>query len=295
MKQYLIKSRYASVFEAGRTPRLFNFYRIYGAHDPDVRCVHVHENALELGIVIRGFCVSIVDGRSYILKEGDILAVNAGISHEQNFGLTPDLEYYSIGIKNLHVHGLRENALIPEGMHPVLQFPEACREAETLFKLVSQQLTYADDFAIETANHLMLSALSILLRQIRPFSQGSAAGQPFAAHEHIAQELCHYLDEHYRDDISLDNMASALNLNKYYMTRAFKKAIGYPPIQYLLRRRIGEAQFLLVETGKTISDIASDVGFKTPGQFSRTFSNILNTTPTRYRKEVLTRYTEETV
>ena len=289
MKQYLFKPHYNISFEKGQIPHLFNLYKIYGDLDKDIRCVHVHENALELAIVKRGSCVSIVDGRYYELKQGDIQVINAGISHEQNYGICKDLIAFSVGIKNLNVKELRENTLIPDGILPVLRSDEYFDTICKLFDLITLQLDRQYERATETSNYLMLSIITILLNIL---NEGSVDvfNSAQSNSEMLTREVCKYIDMNYRNDITLDDMASYANINKYYMTRTFKSVLGYPPIQYLIRRRIGEAQFLLVETEKSVSEIATEVGFNTLSHFSSTFSKVLSTTPGKYRRDVLSTY-----
>ena len=64
----------------------------------------------------------------------------------------------------------------------------------------------------------------------------------------FAQRIKDYIDKHFADEFSLQQMADALHVSPYYLAHICKEVTGYSPLQYVLRRRIGEAQTLLITT-----------------------------------------------
>ena len=69
------------------------------------------------------------------------------------------------------------------------------------------------------------------------------------------------------EPITLQSMGEALHFSPYYLSHIFKEMSGYSPMQYLLRRRIGEAQTLLISTDLPVSKIAEMVGYETQSYF----------------------------
>ena len=67
-------------------------------------------------------------------------------------------------------------------------------------------------------------------------------------------EIKRYLDNNYREDISLDTLAEVAHINKYYLAHTFQKAYGISPITYLNRRRIEESKYMLGNTGYSRAD-----------------------------------------
>ena len=65
--------------------------------------------------------------------------------------------------------------------------------------------------------------------------------------------------------------------------------MGYAPMKYLLRRRLGEAQTLLISTDTTIAKIAESVGFDTQSYFNFQFAKNVGMPPSQYRKNYLVR------
>ncbi len=65
-----------------------------------------------------------------------------------------------------------------------------------------------------------------------------------------------YVDNHFTESINLDKISSEFYMNKYYITREFKKEYGETIFQHIIRRRIDYAKELLATTNKTIDEIS---------------------------------------
>ncbi|WP_438803867.1 helix-turn-helix domain-containing protein [Metabacillus rhizolycopersici] len=73
-------------------------------------------------------------------------------------------------------------------------------------------------------------------------------------------------------------------MSQYYISHAFKRTTGYSPMQYVIRRRIGEAQSYLFSTDKTVTEIAYIVGYNSASNFNNAFKEMVNMSPQRYRE-----------
>lgn len=103
----------------------------------------------------------------------------------------------------------------------------------------------------------------------------------------------HYFEEHYNEDISIEQYAASRSMSTSWFTRSFRNATGTSPMQYILQTRIRNAQTLLEITDDSISNIASIVGYDNPMYFSRLFSRAKGVSPTGYRKIYREKYLEE--
>ena len=103
----------------------------------------------------------------------------------------------------------------------------------------------------------------------------------------------HYFEEHYYEDISIEQYAASRSMSTSWFTRSFRNATGTSPMQYILQTRIRNAQTLLEITDDSISNIASIVGYDNPMYFSRLFSRAKGVSPTGYRKIYREKYLEE--
>jgi AraC-like DNA-binding protein len=90
-----------------------------------------------------------------------------------------------------------------------------------------------------------------------------------------------YICEHFRDDISIDDLAQLVSLSRYHFIRAFRTAFGMPPHAYINQMRLQHARKLLIE-GRSVSDAAAESGFYDQSRLSRLFKRVYGVTPARY-------------
>lgn len=93
-----------------------------------------------------------------------------------------------------------------------------------------------------------------------------------------------YIDKHFTERINLDKLSSEFYVNKYYITREYKKEFGETIFQHIIRRRIDYAKELLSTTNKTIDEISHLCGFNDQCYFSRQFKKIEGVSSLNYRK-----------
>ncbi|MBE4741028.1 MULTISPECIES: helix-turn-helix domain-containing protein [Streptomyces] len=93
------------------------------------------------------------------------------------------------------------------------------------------------------------------------------------------------MDRAYAQPLDVPALARIAHVSEAHFTRTFRATFGETPHRYLQRRRVERAMFLLRETDRAVTDICFDVGFGSPGTFSRTFRDIVGTSPRQYRKE----------
>lgn len=94
-----------------------------------------------------------------------------------------------------------------------------------------------------------------------------------------------YIEEHYMEKISLDQLAQVAYLSKFYYTRAFSKYVGLTPYEYLNAVRISKAMSLLIMTNLSIDEIGWKVGFQGSRNMIRQFKKTMGITPGEYRKD----------
>ncbi len=111
------------------------------------------------------------------------------------------------------------------------------------------------------------------------------ANRKKAQSENIVAKATHYLEEHYRRDISLDEVSREVNINPYYFSKRFKEETGVNFIDYLTGIRIKKAKELLADPALSIKEICTMSGYSDPNYFSRIFKKVENITPSDYREK----------
>ncbi len=96
-----------------------------------------------------------------------------------------------------------------------------------------------------------------------------------------------YVDDYLcRADLNVDELAGVAHMSQFHFSRAFKKAVGKPPHQFILDRRIERARIYLANSKATLSEIAYATGFSSQAHFSSAFHRIVGVTPTDYRRSL---------
>ena len=94
-----------------------------------------------------------------------------------------------------------------------------------------------------------------------------------------------YIDKNYKNDISLEEIASHVGYSRCYFSSMFKQHMGMSPIDYISVRRIDEAMRLLRDTDLPVFKIATECGFNNAVNFCRVFKKITKKPPSVFREE----------
>jgi transcriptional regulator GlxA family with amidase domain len=92
-----------------------------------------------------------------------------------------------------------------------------------------------------------------------------------------------YLEEHYAEEVSLEELASVACLSPFHLSRIFRQSIGVSPHVYQIHIRLAHAKTLLAQ-GFKIGDVACATGFFDQAHFTNQFKRYLSVTPGSYRK-----------
>lgn len=95
-----------------------------------------------------------------------------------------------------------------------------------------------------------------------------------------------YISEHQGEELSLGEVAKAVNTSTFYFCKLFKKATGLNFTDYVSRVRVEKAKNLLLNPNARVSEVAYEVGFQSLTHFNRVFRKIVGESPTEYRKRL---------
>lgn len=97
------------------------------------------------------------------------------------------------------------------------------------------------------------------------------------------KEICDFITEDLQSHYTVEELAERFQISSTTMKNTFKGIYGKPIYRYLLEKRMEQACKLLLETEKSIIDIAVEVGYETPSKFSAAFKKTMNLTPRAFR------------
>ena len=257
--------------------------RTFGEHTHDL--YHVVLYTQSAGFYIRS-------GRKYAARPGTLVIVSPGQSHD--FVSQRRSSVYS---------EITFSFKTQSGKSLTLPFEEILR----IYTGVRGRLQSEPRLSKDTTQELV-----IIMIRIMDYLQGPSSMSDFYAHRALADVFdmivahCYaehipgaalpqdnpilrvrqYIDEHYAETITADDLASISHCSKGHLFRAFKKSFRVSPLAYQQDLRFEAAQRLLRFTSLRCYEIAQRVGYTNVYYFHRQFKKRLGVTPTRYRQSM---------
>ncbi|MBM6870955.1 AraC family transcriptional regulator [Pseudoflavonifractor phocaeensis] len=147
------------------------------------------------------------------------------------------------------------------------------------------------DELLYIANHAQDSSLSLMahfylfLDALINSSSSKQRVRGLSQQGFYIREAIHFIDQYYRSDIRIEQVAGFCGLNRTYFSRLFKEVMGQTPQEYLARYRITKAMELMRNTDMSIGEIASMVGYHNQLYFSKVFRKFQGLPPRVWRQE----------
>ena len=147
-------------------------------------------------------------------------------------------------------------------------------EIEELLQLYKKTIPYREWHISAKINGILSHLLSLVTR--------SGSGKDTLPDN--LSYLIQYMDSNFSRHLTLDDLSSFANVNKYYLSREFKRYTGFSPNDYLITLRINRAKLLLQTTDLTAAEIAANVGIRDQNNFIRLFRRKTGMTPIEFRR-----------
>lgn len=246
---------------------------------------------VELLIVLDGEIEVNKNGESHILSKDDVILINSNTGHATMARKAKsvamvihfDPKYLSNWFKsyqNLHFRCISNH----ETKHTE-KFKELVKVAKEMSMFTSMQ-TEKDRLIYDALFHQLIGTL------VRYFSPEVKKNQELtiSGKNETVFQIVNYLEKHYQERITLDNLVEVTGYNKSYISQIMKQALGINYYEYLTRIRIREAIFELTNTEEKISEIAYNSGFSDLKAFNTTFKERFGKTPSQYRKMLVMKH-----
>jgi AraC-like DNA-binding protein len=146
---------------------------------------------------------------------------------------------------------------------------------------------YFNTRVLSTKEHeAMVKLLEIFAQHLSIVSNQVVVQQQNAEPPVIARAK-EFIKQNQTEDISLGQVAKAVNTSTFYFCKLFKKFTGINFTDYVSRQRIESAKNLLLNPNLRVSEIAYEVGFQSLTHFNRVFKRIIGQSPTEYRGQLM--------
>jgi AraC-like DNA-binding protein len=153
-------------------------------------------------------------------------------------------------------------------------------------RLAQLKEAYFKTRTVSTRHHESIVTLLSIFAQHLSILSNQVIVQQRNAEPPVITRAKDYINEHQGDDLSLGDVAKAVNTSTFYFCKIFKKTTGINFTDYVSRVRIEKSKNLLLNPNLRVSEIAFEVGFQSLTHFNRVFKRILGQSPTEYRAQL---------
>lgn len=247
----------------------------------DGKC-EIHE-ALEIKYFYEGRCTLLIGNETVVAKAGDVIIINPYEFHATISCSEERARYHLIMVgldffPTLPDLGTDLRTLLFSENKAFVKSISDSEELRThLTSAVTEYVTHRSAYKLKIRG-LMLEVLAILLRRGLIDSPNVGSEQRIRYHITIEPALKKIRND-FKSNITLDELADICCINKYHFCRIFKEAMGISPMQYLCDYRLNNADIMLRNTTRSISDIISDSGFNDESYFYRCYKKHFGETP----------------
>jgi AraC-like DNA-binding protein len=216
----------------------------------------------------RNTSYEIVDGALYVIEPGEAWGCQSN-----------DLTFQHLLVDQALLQHVAAELIESERVLP--HFPRHClfdpNLTATLHNIYARLIS---PVSLLQQQELLLQVLARLLISHAEYNRAPRA----PGWEHAGVKLMKtYLEEHYAEDVSLDDLVRVAHMSAFHLTRVFHQTVGLPPHAYQTQIRIARARTLLAQ-GFPVGYVASETGFFDQAHFTHQFKRHVGVTPGTYLK-----------
>lgn len=249
----------------------------------------------EFTYVLEGEMEYQANDRIYHLREGTGVFVNSNVIHTAWRCGESDCRYMPISFDPVLIYGFENCTIYEKNVSELLccdsflslyldpandgqrSILDRCR---TLAELRHDQ-SQVRELLIKAELCQLWAALDGEFRRVR-------ASGPLSAPPKIISRIKYalvYMEENYRDKLTLDEIAASCNISKSEFCRCFKQLMHQTPFDYLMRLRIRKSLPLLLARTMSMTEISAASGFSNPSYYAEVFRRYMDVTPTGYIRQ----------
>ena len=223
------------------------------------------------------------DGKEVIVPAGNMVLYQPGQPQKYHYLGKDKTQVWFVHFTGREIRKILRQYEIP--LDGYILHTGISREYEELFRQMRDELVQCSWGYEEMLTHLFRELMITMHRRMAE-SVPRIAG--FVQDEMDRAKA--YFEEHYNEDISIEQYAASRSMSTSWFNRSFRRAAGTSPMKYILDIRVRNAQILLETTDYPVSEVASVVGYDNPMYFSRLFSKAKGLSPAKYRRVFREKY-----
>jgi len=245
--------------------------------------LHDH-SAVEILLTLEGSVTYTVDDIVYQVRKGEVLIIPPDMQHALSMG--EESSRYLFLFEPEGILSMRDIKTLTPYFHRPFHLRDGSeahvRIRELLLKL--KDVYEKRELMWNTVCYSYLLRVYAILgqRYLNGVRNRIPDGGRIVESEVITASMT-YINNHYKQDLSLEDVAEFAGFSRYYFSRSFKKQTGYSFKDYLCEKRLQVATDLLIRTDKSMKDVAAESGFGSVATFNRVFREKKGCTPTQFR------------
>lgn len=254
--------------------KTFEVFRYRDAYMKEV-ALH-HHDFYEVYFFLSGNVQYIIESRSYLMTPGDVLLISPMELHQPMFG--PEQREYERIVLWIDKQFLEGFSLPGQSFtacfdtaspnHTNLLRPEGVQRQYLMFLL--EQLIAEAASADPYQEIAALTYLGQVLVSLNRLALQQRSDDPVAAPDSTVYNVLGYINEHYSENLTLDDLANKFFISKYHLSREFQRLVGTSVHRYIVQKRLVMAKQMLSE-GKASSEVYQHCGFGDYSNFYRAF------------------------
>lgn len=248
---------------------------------------HMHTH-LEIFYFESGTGFFDIQGKTFPIRANDLLVIDAKQLHMQySDSRDVPLTYYCFAVDSVRMKGKSANSVSNEGffIHSFKSKKNAVYRG--ILQLLDELKERRYGYATKVDALFGMLIVDVLRFTPPPCNEAENVSDAYLTNRKLLNDVKEYIEEHFAEDITLDDLTKQSFMNKSYFLHQFKKMFNISPMHYLTLVRVEQAKILLANTTRPITQIATDVGVDNPVYFTELFTKAMGISPTMYRKVAL--------
>lgn len=259
--------------------------------------IHTHwHREMEILYISRGVMEVKIEGISYIAEEGDILFIppnqlHGAVSYNNNscafFAIVFDSffiqSHFSDFIQQSYIDSILESPS-KHILHATNALPNIADLQNYVIKIIDEFALKQPFFELSLKANLLLFLKNLYINKEKLFQNDQYMDSKNELNSYKCKKIVLYLEENYKNHITLEEISTHIGFSKEHFCRFFKKNFRMSFVTYLNQMRVKKAEYLLLNTNLKVIDIALESGFEDSNYFTSIFKKETNMTPTDYRK-----------
>lgn len=216
------------------------------------------------------------DGKSYAIKQGDLFIINPETVH--HIFSEKGIDYYFIIVDE---DFFKENGIVLDRYTFDIEISDSITK-EKFLKIINETELYTENYTDISPAKVRNAVLELLVDVCEKHSSKRVEDREKVAVDYVKKAL-EYINDNFKNDITLEEIAEYVGINKFYLTREFKKFTNQTVFFCINSLRCKNAESLL-QSGSSITEAAVMSGFESVSYFSRTYKKLRGYSPSMYKE-----------